>query len=54
MKGVSRSTLRRVQKLPLETVSNILWAYYGEFAPWLPKAERPKAKPTGGGVNATR
>ena len=49
MKGVSRSTRRLVERLPRETVANILWARFGEFAPWLPKAERPRLSRQGGG-----
>ena len=44
MKGVSNSTRRLVERLPRETVANILRRHFGEWGHHIPREERVKPK----------
>lgn len=52
MKGVSRSTRRVVERLPRETVKNMLRRHFGEWGYHIPREDRVKL--TGGSKSATR
>jgi hypothetical protein len=47
-----RSTWRKVESLPRETVAHILWRRHGPWGGWLPRSERPR--PAGGGGHGQR